>query len=107
MHLLAAHYGLPCLQNELPVKFVYFGSAQTLYPALQRHYEGKKPATLQQWLDTSDAKKVSMEKSFFAIPKDCRKTEAFETVLMGDQIRKGEFIIKDLMQNPEALFDSR
>jgi len=105
--LLTAVYGLPCIQNELPLKFVYFGTSQTLYPAVQRHYEEKAPDTMQKWLTTNSATKIASLKDVFAVPKGFKKSASFESVMVGNDIRKGDFIIKDLLKDPDALFKSR
>ncbi|MGH9547982.1 MAG: hypothetical protein ACRD3W_01355 [Terriglobales bacterium] len=104
--LLATQYGLPILKNELPLKFVYFGSPNDVNPMIERHIERKDTsAHMQLWLSTTGVKRIPFDKNLFSIPTNCKKA-SLGHVLTSRNI-ESDFIFKDLLKHPDALFDSR
>jgi hypothetical protein len=105
--LVAAGYGLPTPGGELPLQCEFFGAPKSILIP-QRHYEGKGPAAAKQvWLATKELKKMPINDALFAIPKDYKRTDNLSRAMTTVDLKSDSFIIKDLLKNPDALFESR
>jgi hypothetical protein len=109
--LLSTTYGLPCLQDQLPLKFSFVGNTRSFVPVPQRHYDqGDHANSLVEWLATKSSKKMPYRKELFFLPKDCKRTDIISLALTrheAKELKMNGFIIKDLLKHPDALFNSR
>lgn len=108
--IMATYYGIQSPGNGVPMRFFYTGSINSLMPMLSRHYDtdGRRQEEYR-WLDTQAIKNGHASASLFAIPTGFKKTKDYAAVAIDNNTHNvdTEFILKDIRNHPEALFDSR
>jgi hypothetical protein len=105
---LSSMYGVPLQAGGgVPLRLSFFGKISAVVPIASRAAITEDPACDHFWLDTKSASKVSVPKSIFEVPKDCKKTTDLTSLYLGVKVTKSNDIIQDLLKNPDALFQAR
>jgi hypothetical protein len=108
--ILAACYGVPAIGHGIPLRFVYKGTANSLIITPARHYDNDGLRQQEfSWLDTVAVKQMQAPMALFTIPSGFKPTKDYAEIAV-DSFTKNkntDFILKDLSDHPEALFQSR
>jgi hypothetical protein len=103
---LAATCGVPFL-GGIPLRFSYYGQSTAFLPMQLRSASSAEPAKEQNWLDTTEATRVTVSDAMFRKPSGFKKTANYTSLYLGAPVSKDNEIINDLLKNPETLFQSR
>jgi len=103
---LAASYGLP-YKGGIPLQMTYLGKSSAFFPMAMRSSTADEKVHPRSWLETVESTKVSVPDSLFGVPKGYKEDKEFGNLYLGNKVGKDNEILKDLMNNPKALFQSQ
>lgn len=103
---LCANYGIPYL-GGFPLRFSYFGQTTAFLPLQLRSSATAELARQQDWLQTRNCSKVKVEDIIFDMPRGFASTDNYTNLYLQGPVTKDDVIIKDLLKNPDSLFQSQ
>jgi len=103
---VAVTYGLPPMDG-FPLQMTYLGKSSALYPAHMRTSTSEEKVRVRSWLETSQSARVAVEDSIFSVPKGFKEAANYTDLYLEGPLSRDNVIIKDLLRDPKALFQSQ